>query len=248
MLRGILAVAWFVALTAALGGSACLVSLLRPRSDVSMRLGRLWSASMLWAVGARVSYEGLEHTRTRLPCIFIANHESNVDIWALVRVLPLQARFVAKRSLFRIPIMGWAMYAGGFVPIDRADRERAIRSLELAARKIRAGRPVVLFPEGTRGRGGELQPFKKGPFHLAIAAGVPLVPAVIVGSGRVMPARSLCVRPGPVRVRFLPPLEVASYGPDDHRRLLERVRSLMQEALDGEPSAPSPPLLSEGAE
>jgi 1-acyl-sn-glycerol-3-phosphate acyltransferase len=187
---------------------------------------------MLWAVGARVEYRGLEHLRARLPCLFISNHESNVDIWALARVLPAATRFVAKESLFRVPIIGWAMAAGGFVSIDRANRSRAIESLRIAAERIRAGRPVVLFPEGTRSRTGTLLPFKKGAFHLALQAGVPLVPIAIAGSGRVMPAGTIRLRPGPVLVQVLPPLEVTEFLPDDHEGLLNSVHRLIREALE----------------
>lgn len=240
MLRAIFVITLFVLTTAALGLPAILVSLLRPGSDVTMRAGRLWSRVMLWAVGARVEYVGLERARSRLPCIFMANHQSSVDIWALVRVLPAPTRFVAKRSLFRVPVMGWAMTAGGFISIDRRNRPSAIRSLERAAQRIRTGRPVVLFPEGTRSRDGRLQPFKKGPFHLALQARVPLVPVAISGSWRVLPPRKARIRPGPVRVEFLPALEAADFASSDHEELLREVRRRLEAAL-GAASGPPPP-------
>lgn len=129
MLRALFASIVFVVTTVTLALPAMLISLLKPGSDSTMRAGRLWSRAMLWAVGARVQYAGLQHLQPGLPRIFIANHQSSVDIWALVRILPAPTRFVAKQSLFRIPVLGWAMTAGGFIAIDRANRTRAIRSL-----------------------------------------------------------------------------------------------------------------------
>lgn len=232
MIRGIISFIVLAAATVALGIPAILVSLVRPGSDVTMRLGRLWSRIMLTTVGARVRYEGLEHMEARIPCVYIANHESNVDIWALVRILPAPTRFVAKQSLFRVPVLGWCLTTGGFIPIDRANRGRAIQSLRAAAKKIRGGRPVLLFPEGTRSRDGGLQPFKKGPFHLALQAGVPVVPVAISGSHRVMPPRSVRVRPGPIRVRFLPPQPVDEFLPDDYQGLLDRMHGILGQALE----------------
>jgi 1-acyl-sn-glycerol-3-phosphate acyltransferase len=231
MLRGLCAFIVLVIMTLACGLPAMLISLIRRGSDITMRAGRIWSRTMLAAVGARVEYRGLENLTARQPCVYIANHQSNVDIWALINVLPYPARFVAKESLFRIPVLGWAMAAAGFIPIDRANRGRAMKSLRLAAEKVRAGRPVVLFPEGTRSRTGELQPFKKGPFHLALQAGVPVVPVIISGSFEVLPPRSLRVSPGPVDVRFLPPMEISEFLPADYNGLLRRVHETMRKAL-----------------
>jgi 1-acyl-sn-glycerol-3-phosphate acyltransferase len=229
-----------VGTTLALGLPAILINLLRPGSDVTMRLGRWWSAAMLRALGARVRYAGLEHAVSHVPCIYMANHQSSVDIWALVRILPPPTRFVAKRSLLRIPVMGWAMAAGGFVFIDRTDRPRAIRSLERAVERLRAGRPVVLFPEGTRSRDGRLQSFKKGPFHLALEAGVPIVPVAISGSWKVLPPRKARIEPGPVKVEFLPPMRVDAFLPDNHDGLREEVRRRLELALVAHPSREDP--------
>jgi 1-acyl-sn-glycerol-3-phosphate acyltransferase len=231
MPRVVFAILVFVGTTLALGLPAILVSLLRPGSDITMRAGRLWSRAMLWTVGARVEYRGLEQLSAQLPCIYIANHQSSVDIWALVAVLPVPTRFVAKQSLFRVPVLGWAMSAGGFIAIDRGNRTRAIQSLALAAERIRSGRSVVLFPEGTRSSDGRLQPFKKGPFHLALAARVPLVPVAISGSWEVMRPRTARIRPGPVRVEFLPPLAVDAFLPDDHEGLLREVHGRLEQVL-----------------
>ena len=231
MLRGLWALLVFVAITIVCATPVTLVSLARRNSNIVMRAGRVWSRVMLTTVGARVNYVDLENSRAQLPCIYIANHASNVDIWVLMSVLPDQTRFVAKRSLFRIPFLGWALSSAGFVPVDRGHRTRAIKSLGAAARVVRNGRPLVLFPEGTRSRDGRLQRFKKGPFHLALQAGVPIMPVAIRGSFEVLPPGRWRVSPGPVEVRFLPPVDVSAYAPDDYQRLMVHVRNALAEAL-----------------
>jgi 1-acyl-sn-glycerol-3-phosphate acyltransferase len=231
MLRGLYAFCVLVIITLVCAIPAGVYSLLRPGSDFAMHAARLWGRTMLRAVGARLEPSGLEHLTARMPCIYVVNHQSNVDIWALLSMIPPPTRFVAKKSLFRIPVLGWAMAATGFIPIDRANRGRAMRSLKAAADKVRAGRPVLLFPEGTRSRSGALQPFKKGPFHLALQAGVPVVPIVISGSWNVLPPKSLRVSPGPVQVRCLPPVEIEEFLPTDYRGLLGKVHEVMELAL-----------------
>jgi len=215
----------------AMGPTTVPIHIFFRRSDFIMGVGRVWSRMALWACGARVRYHDLERISARRPCIYIANHQSNVDVWVLLRVLPRSTRFVAKQSLFRVPFLGRALKAAGFIPIDRKNKTRAIRSLNLAADRIRDGRSVVLFPEGTRSRDGRLQPFKKGPFHLALQAGVPIVPIAIAGGGAVMPAGIARATPGDVDVFVLPPIEVEPFLPDDLRGLLDTVHRSIQRAL-----------------
>jgi len=217
--------------TALLGPPAIVVALLGISSDFTLRMGRLWSRTILWATGAEVRYHGRQWIDAHDPCVYICNHLSNVDIWALMVVVPISTRFVAKQSLFHVPFIGWAMAASGFISINRKNRSKAIRSLDLAAEKIRGGKTVILFPEGTRSRDGKLGPFKKGPFHLGLRAGVPIVPVTIKGSGKVLPPGSAWVTPGPVDVRFLPAVEIEPYLPDDVDGLMTCVREKMVAAL-----------------
>jgi len=231
MLRAI----WTAILLVLLTPSAAIVAIGLSFFDSSRKLpflaARFWARRLLSAVGAEVTYEGLEHRRAHVPCVFVANHQSNVDVWAVLPILPAETKFVAKHSLFRIPFLGLAMRRAGFISIDRTNRARAIQSLELAAARVRAGNSVILFPEGTRSTDGRLQPFKKGSFHLALRAGVPIVPIVICGSGRVLPVGALRSKPGPVTVRLLPPIEVTPFVPDDHILLRELVHQRMAETL-----------------
>ena len=133
-----------------------------------------WSRDILSAAGTPVVASGLEHIPRDQPVMYASNHSSMFDVWALFATLPGSVRFVAKRELFRVPILGRAMLAVGHVPIDRAARKSAFEAYDEAARMIRGGTSVLVFPEGTRSPTGELLPFKNAPFGLAIAAQVPM--------------------------------------------------------------------------
>ncbi len=234
MLRGLFTCCAFVLATAIFGSLVIVLGLLLPGSDVTMRMARLWSRTCLRAAGIRPVHENREHAASRLPCIFIANHQSILDIWALIPALPLSTRFVAKKSLFWIPVFGWAIAAAGFVPIDRKNRTAAMRSLSRAAEKVRGGRSLLLFAEGTRSRDGRLAPFKRGAFHLAIEAGVPVVPVAISGSGRVLPPGFLFrIAPGEVRLAFSAPIDVGPYaGNGGIDALVRDVRARIVARLD----------------
>ena len=224
MFRGLLTLLTFVVTTTVLGLTAIVAGLVTGKTTIVFRFGRLWSRAHLAAMGIKPVYSGLEHAEGTAPRIFLANHLSTLDIWALVPVLPVTTRFVSKRTIFWIPVLGQAMAVAGFIPIDRQDRASAIRSLSGATEKIRGGASVILFPEGTRSRDGKLARFKRGSFHLALEAGVPIVPVAISGTYEVVRPRSIVVHPGPVAITFAPPVDVAAYA-DDLDGLVARVRA-----------------------
>ena len=132
----------------------------------------------------------------RQPVIFMSNHESALDPPYLVAALPLPAVYIAKKEVKYMPFVGWAAWIAGVIFIDRGDRERAVQSIHAAADQIRGGKSVVIFPEGTRSRTGEMLHFKKGGFALALEAGVPIIPMATVGGFQALPAGSLKFRPG----------------------------------------------------
>lgn len=224
MLRGVLTILTFLVVTTVLGIAAIVAGLVTGRRTMVFRLGRLWAKAHLKVMGIEPEYIGLEHAAGTAPRVFLANHASNLDIWALTPVLPITTRFVSKRTIFWIPVLGQAMALAGFIAIDRKDRASAIRSLGRAADKVRRGASVILFPEGTRSRNGRLGRFKRGAFHLAVEASVAVVPVAISGAYDVLKPKSIVVRPGPVRVTFAPPIDVASYA-GNLDGLIERVRS-----------------------
>jgi 1-acyl-sn-glycerol-3-phosphate acyltransferase len=226
-----------------LGAAAVAVSMIRPGGHATMRLGKVWSRWVLDAAGVRVTYEGLDEAHRHHPCIYMSNHASMIDPFALAPVLPTSTLYVSKKSLFRIPFVGWAMTAAGFVSVDRSDRARAIETMDRAAETVRGGRALILFVEGTRSRDGKLGPLKKGPFHLALRAGVPIVPVAISGARALCRPGSPLIRSGDVRVRFAPPIDSSGLGPDDLAPLMDRVREALLERLGpGENAAVSEPV------
>ncbi|HXO85819.1 MAG TPA: lysophospholipid acyltransferase family protein [Gemmatimonadales bacterium] len=187
-----------------------------------------WSRSILRAAGTPVLPEGLERIPRDQPVIYVSNHSSMFDIWALSATLPGSVRFLAKQELFRIPLLGPAMRAAGHIPIDRAARKKAFEAYDEVARMIRNGiNSPVVFPEGTRSRTGELLPFKNAPFGLAIAAQVPIVPVYVHHTFEILPKGAWRLRPRPIRLLVGEPIETRGLGPDDRERLRDQVREAM---------------------
>ena len=165
------------------------------------RCSKGWSALILGASGVRLRVRS-----TRTACrrdgnfVIASNHESFFDIPVLFAALPMPVRFLAKRNLFRLPFLGWSMAAAGFVPVDRADRSHGKETLDTALSRLRDESSLVVFPEQTRTRTGELSPFKSGAAVFAIKAGMPLLPVAIAGSFRVLRRDSFWISPGIVTV------------------------------------------------
>ncbi|HEX6937979.1 MAG TPA: lysophospholipid acyltransferase family protein [Longimicrobiales bacterium] len=218
-------------------------ALLGVRGRVYDWAGRTWGRMMLRASGTPVSVEGIENIRRDRPQIFAANHVSWFDVWALAAEIPKRYRFVAKKELGRIPLFGPAWKAAGHISIDRSNRASAIQSLNEAGRLLkRDNSSVVIFPEGTRSRTGELLPFKKGAFMLALHTGVEIVPVAVLGTRRILPKGGWRIRPGPIIVRFGRPIQTEEYGEDRRDELIAEVRSRIQAMLE----APVPEQLADG--
>ena len=150
---------------------------------------RWWAACLVRAAGIRIRLHNAERMQTGTPNIFVSNHVSWFDVLTLASILP-RYKFVGKAELFRLPVFGRAARAAGMIAIQRENRKSAFASYRVAAERIRSGASVVVFPEGTRGREYALRDFKKGPFVLAIASGVPIVPTIVHGTIEVMPRDS----------------------------------------------------------
>jgi len=161
------------------------------------------------------------------PQIFMANHQSDFDILVVLAHLPGQFRWIVKKELFNIPLFGAAMRNAGYIEIDRQSHEKAMMSLEEAARKIRAGKSIMSFPEGTRSKDENIKPFKKGMFYLAIKSGVPIVPISIIGAREIMPKRSLQITPGQITMVIDRPIDVSGYSVENRQELIDRVRNII---------------------
>ena len=230
----------FVLITLVLA-TAAIFSFIADRSgDAVLRLARFWSRAILTAAGVKLTVNTHTQLDPRTPYVFMANHASASDIFSLFVAVPFPVRMIAKKQLGRIPFFGWAMHAGRFIFIDRQNPIAARRSIEEAARRIHGGQSVLLFPEGTRTRTGEMGPFKKGGFHLAIASGAMIVPCGIRGSRAVWPKGSPLIHSGAIHVEVGEPISTAGLTDDDRDALLEKVRGQIATMVYGAAPAPEP--------
>ena len=185
-----------------------------------------WCSALLRAARITVRVEGPGILRDR-PVVFVANHISLLDIPALVVGLPPVPRFMMKKELLKVPLFGPAARAAGHIAIDRGNRGAAFAAYEVAAEVVRRGRSALVFAEGTRSRTGKLLPFKKGPFVLAIAARVPVVPVVVVGSYDLMPRLSLVPKPGEIVLRVGEDISTEGMTYGDREGISESAREAM---------------------
>jgi 1-acyl-sn-glycerol-3-phosphate acyltransferase len=196
------------------------------RSIALVMARRIWAPTLIRASGAKFDVDPLPDVDWTTPHIFVMNHQSMIDIPCAFAALPPNIRFVAKEQLRWIPFLGWYIWMTGMVFIDRSRRARALASLEQAGRRIRSGATILAYPEGTRSPDGRIMPFKKGPFVLALNAGVPIVPVAIEGSGKVSGKTGVWkLRPAQVRMKVGQPIDIAAYGADDRDKLLHDVRA-----------------------
>ncbi len=193
------------------------------------KLANFWARILLFISNIKVEVIGRENVLVDRPQIFMVNHQSNFDIFIVQAYIPSQFRWIAKKELFTIPIFGPAMRRLGTVEIDRQNRVSAIKSLDEAAQKIREGKSVITFPEGTRSRNGRIRPFKKGIFYLAIKSGVPIIPVSIIGSRKIMPRRSLKIHPGKITMIIDKPIEAKDYSIETRDELITKVRDIIVE-------------------
>jgi len=195
--------------------------------------GIFWGRSCLWLGGVRLRVRGAGHIPQQGSAVYVANHQSNFDIPLLYAGLPLQFRWLAKKELFDVPLFGLAMKRCGYIPIDRSDRRKAMKSMTTAARRINEGTSVIVFPEGTRTHDGKLQEFKKGGFLIAVKAQVPVVPVAIKGSYQVMPRNRWSIKGGPVEVEIFPPLPTEGLKNSDTDTLMQQARQPIAALLEG---------------
>jgi len=224
MIRSIFIIVWIIFITVLLSLVAIITSFFSSTGNIVHKVGRLWAKSILWVTGINVQTRGLEHFDPDKPFVFMCNHQSNFDILVLFSALPAQFRWIAKAELFKIPLFGQAMRGAGYISIERKDRKKAIQSLRKAAKRIRTGTSVMIFPEGTRSPDGNIGEFKKGGFVLAYDAGVPIIPIVLNGTWSIMSKDSLRIKPGNVTLSVLPAVKVTDYAKTDKAKLIEDVR------------------------
>jgi len=181
---------------------AVTLSTLRRDPELFRREQRNWANGLVRFWGVHLEVKGAENMRPGVSYVVMSNHLSYADIVALFIALPTTPGFLAKRELMRVPFLAQALKSGGHVLIDRGKRADAVAAIERAAEQVRAGKTVLIFPEGTRGGSDTVGAFKKGGFHLARAAGVPILPVGLRGSRSVFPRGSVLVHPGRIEVHI----------------------------------------------
>src|SRR3954468_21027062 len=220
-------------MTLLLGPTVIVARLLRvPQAPNSIyaRAIRLWARTISRAAGVTIVVHGRERLSGGSGRVYVANHVSWFDIFALASEVPW-CSFVAKAELRRIPLFGFAAEAAGIVFLDRENRKRALASYEVAAKEVQRGRGIIVCPEGTRGRDYHLRPFKKGPFELAIAAQAPIVPTIVHGTLEVMRKGSFKVRAGVIDIHSLEPIETAGLTYDQRADVMQRVWRRMADVM-----------------
>lgn len=227
---------WVAAVLATLffGGMALLCSPFDWKGRIHDFWARSWGKVFLSAFGARVTVEGERYLAAKLPLIVMSNHQSHLDVAAVLSVLPFGVRSLVKKELRWIPIFGWALSATGHIYVDRKNREKSFESIRRAAQRVREGRNVLVFPEGTRGYGRGLLPFKKGGFVLAIESQAPILPIAVVGTERILPKKGFWVTPGPVRMVVGSPILTQGYTYESRDALIEEVRKAIEKQMKSE--------------
>jgi 1-acyl-sn-glycerol-3-phosphate acyltransferase len=169
---------------------------------------RTWGRSLLWLCGTKINIKGLNNIDPEKAYVFAANHMGALDIPALIFAIPQTARFIAKKELFRIPILSMGMRNSGMLKVDRGNSEEARKTLEEAIKTIKGGCSVIIFPEGTRSKTGQIQNFKKGGFYLALNGKIPIIPTVISGTQYTVSEKSKLLKRGTIKIKFLPAVNI----------------------------------------
>jgi 1-acyl-sn-glycerol-3-phosphate acyltransferase len=198
---------------------------------ISHRVVTLWSGLLLRLYGMPVSVSGLERLDLTKPRIYIANHLSALDIPVLYHYLPFQFRIIAHRLVFRVPLVGWQLRASGQLMMDPGSVAISRRALREAVKTLRRGMPLVIFPEGERSPTGEMLPFRRGTFYVAVEAQADIVPIAIMGTYEAMPIGSGHLEPGPLRLIIGDAIPIAGYTKRDLNALAERTQAAVAEML-----------------
>ena len=216
-----------VLLSIVLGTLAVLARLFDSSSNLSHRVSSLWGRWLCTLNGIQVDIEGLEHIRRDQSQIFVANHQGFFDIFALNGFLPVQIRWVAKSSLFKIPFVGWSIAASGYIPVDRGNRKKSYQAFMATIETLKAGNSIVIFPEGTRSEDGTIGPFKKGGLLLSVRSGAPMVPVTLLGTGDIIKKGSGIIKPGRIQIVISPPLSSQAVKEDKEENVLHTLRDII---------------------
>lgn len=216
-----------------LGPIGLLVAFLTKSPDLLFVLAQNGVRLGLALAGIRYRVTGAEHLPRNRPVVFCANHVSNLDPPLLFLVLHRRLRLLYKAEFGKVPVLGRAIRLGGFIAVERSNPEQGHWAVEQAVRALQGGQTFLVFPEGTRSRTGELLPFKKGSFIMALKAQVPVVPVAMEGGRAAMAKGSKVIRPVAVHVRIGTPIDTAGMTIDDRERVAAMTRDQIEQMLRG---------------
>ena len=216
-----------ISLSIILGTVATLLGVLDRSGNQSHKVAALWSRLICRWNGIKVEVSGKENILVDQPQIFIANHQGYYDIFTLAGYLTVQLRWVSKAVLFRVPFMGWAMRAAGYIPVERNNRKQSYQAFLNTLEAIKEGSSVVIFPEGTRSEDGSIGVFKKGSQLLAQRAKVPMVPVAIIGTRDIIRKGSMLFHPGTVRIIISPCIALEEKDAKKGDEILQEIRNMI---------------------
>lgn len=233
-MRTIVLLVIYVLLILVAGLPLLFFSFLTHRPGPLLALGKFAMRISPPILGLRLKISGQENINPQQSYVFMANHLSFLDGPLLFLVIPQPVRVILKKEIFRIPFVGVGMKMVDFVPVDRRGVKGGKKAIQRAVQLMKErGYSFLIFPEGTRSRTGEIQPFRRGGFFLALASGAPIVPVTIKGTFELMPRGSFFCRPGEIKVIFHPPVSTKGYTPENMPELIEVVRNKILTGLEG---------------
>ncbi|MBN1382135.1 MAG: 1-acyl-sn-glycerol-3-phosphate acyltransferase [Deltaproteobacteria bacterium] len=215
---------WAVLATTILFLPMTIAALLSNTGNLAFNISKLWANIMVRVTAVQCNIRGREKIKPGRSYIIITNHQSLFDILALVTKLGIQFRWVIKKEVLKIPLFGYALWAAKNIFIDRSDRRQAIGSMKHGLERLPGGASVMVFAEGTRSPDGEIHPFKKGGFVMAVDNRLPILPVTINGSRKVLPKGDTSSTPGPIEVVVADPIDTANYTHDNLEELIRQTR------------------------
>jgi len=230
-----------IVLSTAIFGPLALILLIFMKPQFPSRFcGTLWARINAWFTPIWVTVSGRENMDRRKSYVIVSNHQSQYDIFVLYGWLGVDFKWVMKQELRKVPVIGIACDKLGHIFIDRADRKAAVATIKQAKTKIRGGTSVLFFPEGTRSRTLRMLPFKKGAFKMALDLGLPILPISIIGTRDILPPDTIDIFPGTAEMIIHEPVAIQGYNDDNMKKLMEKVRNIIQGPLteaQGQPGA-----------
>lgn len=236
LVKSFAVVAPLIVLSTVLCGTiSIVVSLFESSGNRTLRVARFWARTLLWITGVRVEVEGLDKVHPEGRYVFCSNHLSYMDTPVVLTHIPVQFRFLAKESLFKIPFLGTHLTQAGHVPVPRDDPRAAVKTMNHAAQILHSRAvSLLVFPEGGRSEDGNLQAFKEGAAYIAIKAQAPLVPIALIGTRAILPMHGKVFRSGHVRLRIGDPIPTQGMILKDRERLTNEARKRVMEMLEGQ--------------